>query len=107
MVTVVERAVQFLARQLGRWPIALACVIVLAAAVLLPGLGGFGIWEPQELQVADRLAPRRIGTVSELRSIVEPAVQATAQKIAHPVETCSRQATPDAVARTLTGRTAA
>lgn len=98
---------QFLARQLGRWPIALACVVALAAAVLLPGLGGFGIWEPQERQISDKLAPRRIGTVSELRAIVEPAVQAAVNKVAAPPEACPRQQPPGAVARTLTGRAAA
>jgi hypothetical protein len=63
-----------LARQLGRWPIAFACVVVLSAAVLLPGLGDFGLWEPQERQFSDRQAPRRIGTVAELDAMVKPAV---------------------------------
>ena len=44
---------QFPVRHFGRWPIALACVIVLGIAVLLPGLGTFGLWEPQERQLAD------------------------------------------------------
>ena len=48
---------QFLSRYLGRWPIALASVVVLAAVVLLPGLGRFGLWEPQERQLADKVAP--------------------------------------------------
>ena len=29
-----------------------------AAAVLLPGLGTFGLWEPQERQLADKVAAR-------------------------------------------------
>jgi 4-amino-4-deoxy-L-arabinose transferase-like glycosyltransferase len=99
--------VQLLARQLGRWPIALACVVVLAAAVLLPGLGSFGIWEPQERSVADKMAPRRTGTVTELRAIVEPAAQAVIAKQQLPMpDTCAKQAPPDAVARTLTARAA-
>ncbi len=103
----VERAVQFLARQLGRWPIALACVVVLAAAVLLPGLGSFGIWEPQERSVADKVAPRRTGTVAELRGLVEPAAQAVLAKQPLPKpDACSKQMPPDAVARTLTARAA-
>ena len=98
---------QFLARQLARWPVALGCVLVLALAVLLPGLGGFGLWESQERQAADRMAPRRIGTVAELRAILEPAVQTVQQKAELPVETCPKQAPPGAVARTLTARAAA
>src|SRR4051812_35427558 len=42
---------------LGRWPVALATCVVLAALVLLPGLGTPGLWEPQERQLSDRLAP--------------------------------------------------
>ncbi|HSN29293.1 MAG TPA: glycosyltransferase family 39 protein, partial [Kofleriaceae bacterium] len=98
---------QFLARQLARWPIALGCVLVLALAVLLPGLGSFGIWEPQERQLTDRVAPRRAGTVAELRAIVEPAAQMVQQKAELPVETCPKQAPPGAVARTLTARAVA
>jgi hypothetical protein len=48
--------VLWFARLLGRWPVALACVVALAAAVLLPGLGRSGLWEPQERQLADRAA---------------------------------------------------
>jgi len=104
---VVERAVQWIARQLGRWPVALACVFALAAVVLLPGLGSFGIWEPQERLVADRVAPRRIGTVAELRAIVEPAVQAAqTHTLQLPTDTCPKFAPPDAVARSLTPRAA-
>ncbi|MBV8762495.1 MAG: hypothetical protein JO257_34745 [Deltaproteobacteria bacterium] len=98
---------QFLARQLARWPVALAAVLVLAFVVLLPGLGSFGMWEAQERQVADRVAPRRIGTVAELRSIVEPTVQAVINKAELPVETCPKQTPPGAVARSLTARAAA
>jgi hypothetical protein len=107
MVTVVERAVQFLARQLDRWPVVLACVIALAAAVVLPGLGHFGIWEPQERLAADRMAPRRVGTVAELRAIVEPAVSAAqTHTLTLPTDTCPKTAPPGALARSLTPRAA-
>jgi hypothetical protein len=101
----VERAVQFLARQLTRWPIAMACVVVLAAGVLLPGLGSFGIWEPQERVLADKAAPRRIGTIAELRAIVEPSVQAALNKQVVSHDEC-KQAPPGALARSLTARAA-
>jgi hypothetical protein len=58
----------------GRWPIALAAIAVLAGAVLLRGLGDFGLWDPQERQLADRQVPRRAGTVGELDAMVRPAV---------------------------------
>ena len=48
----------FLTRLVGRWPLALVCVVALAASILLPGLGTMGLWEPQERQLADRVAPR-------------------------------------------------
>jgi hypothetical protein len=85
-----------LARQLGRWPVALAAVICLAAAVLLPGLGSFGLWEPQERQLADRIAPRE-----------ELAAKQKAQQPpppAPPKDACQRIQPPDAEARTLTNR---
>src|SRR6516162_3845756 len=105
---------------LGRWPIALAGVVVLAAAVLLPGLD-FGLWEPQERQIADRQAPRRTGTVTELDAMVKPAVAvATApppapgmpnQLVPPPVpppqdQSCLHVPPHDAVARSLTARAA-
>jgi hypothetical protein len=43
---------------IDRAPVALAIVLALAAAVLLPGLGAVGFWEPQERQLADKAAPR-------------------------------------------------
>ena len=97
---------QFL-RQLERWPVALACVIALAAAVLLPGLGSFGIWEPQERLVADRVAPRRIGTTADLRAIVDPAVAAAqSHTLQLPTDTCPKSAPAGALARSLTARAA-
>lgn len=85
-----------LARQLGRWPVALAAVIVLAAAVLLPGLGSFGLWEPQERQLADRIAPREELAAKQKSLLPTPP--------APPKDGCQRIAPPDAEARTLTNR---
>jgi hypothetical protein len=85
-----------LARQLGRWPIALVAVSVLAAAVLLPGLGSFGLWEPQERQLADRVAPRE-----------ELAAKQRAQQPPPPTpskDPCLRIAPPEPDARSLTNR---
>ncbi len=42
-------------RREALWPL---FVVLLAAAVLLPGLGSFGLWEPQEIAVADRARAR-------------------------------------------------
>lgn len=81
---------QFLARALTRWWLALPIVAVLAAAVLLPGLGSFGLWEPRERQLADKLAPR-----TDL-----PAVKDS--QLVYP--DCPRTAPKDAVARSMTPR---
>lgn len=88
---------QFLSRQLGRWPVALACVVVLAAAVLLPGLSSFGIWEPQERQLADRVAPR--AEVAKKQAEAMPKGPSTPPK-----DGCYRIPPPDAYARTLSTR---
>ena len=107
-----------LARLLERWPIALGAVLVLAAALLLPGLGSSGLWEPQERQLADREAPRRTGSVAELEAMVRPAVQMTvvprpnvpgAPQLPPPAPLaedahCLHVPPHDAVARTLTAR---
>jgi hypothetical protein len=116
--------VKQLARLLERWPIALAAVAVLAAALLLPGLGSFGLWEPQERQVADRQAPRRAGTIAELDAMIRPAVvnATTPKPLAAPLanahqpepaapppladDKCLHAAPHDAVARSLTARAA-
>lgn len=86
---------EFLSRHLGRWPIALVCVLVLAAAVLLPGLGSYGLWEPHERQLADRVAPR-----AEL----EAKQKAQQPPPKQGKDACDRIQPPDAVARTLTPR---
>jgi hypothetical protein len=86
-----------LSRYLGRWPIALACVIVLAAAVLLPGLGTFGLWEPHERQLSDKVAPR-----DELAKQQAQTMPKTPPP--PPKDGCWRIQPPDSLARTLTNR---
>ncbi|HUJ59499.1 MAG TPA: hypothetical protein VLX92_13430, partial [Kofleriaceae bacterium] len=103
-----------LARLLGRWPTALAAVAALAIVALLPGLGSFGLWDPQERQAADRAAPHRTGTVAELDTIVHGAVQAAVvianQTLAGrpppapPPPGCQKTAPAGAVARSLSPR---
>jgi hypothetical protein len=91
--------VQFLARPLGylgRLPIALASVVVLAAVVLLPGLGTFGLYEPHERQLADKNAP---GPELAKKQAEIPKTQPPAPK-----DGCYRMQPPDPVARTLTKR---
>ena len=87
----------FLSRHLGRWPVALACVAVLAAAVLLPGLGTFGLWEPQERQLADKVAPGPELAKKRAAMLPQPPQQP-------PKDGCYRIAPDDAIARTLTPR---
>lgn len=88
---------QFLARYLGRWPVALASVIVLAAVVLLPGLGTFGLWEPQERQLADKVAPGP--ELAKKQAEVMPKTTPPPPK-----DGCYRMQPPEPVARTLTNR---
>ncbi|MEO8699726.1 MAG: hypothetical protein ABI867_06765 [Kofleriaceae bacterium] len=81
-------------RQLGRWPIALATCGVLAGLVLLPGLGDPGLLDPQERQLADRVAPHLDAPAKPLPT--------TAPTPAN--ENCLRTVPKDAVARSLTAR---
>ncbi len=83
-------------RYLSRWPIALLCVLVLGAAVLLPGVGTFGLWEPQERSLADKIAPRP--ELAKQQAAMNP------QKPPAPKDGCWRIAPPDANARTLTNK---
>jgi len=93
--------VQFLSRLLVRWPIALACVLVLGASVLLPGLGSYGLWEPQERALADRVAPRpELAAKQAKDSAMTPGVPVPLDSTA----SCSRAVPKDAVARSLTNR---
>ena len=83
---------------LGRWPIALASVMILAALVLLPGLGS-GLWEPQERQLADRVAPP-----IEIEAAKPPETPPPPPIAAAPEDACVRAAPKDASARSLTNR---
>jgi hypothetical protein len=89
--------VEFLSRHLGRWPLALAWVFVLGALILLPGLDSTGLWEPQERQLADRVAPRTelVKKMDKALPLAEPAP---------PKDGCYRMPPKDTLARTLTNR---
>jgi hypothetical protein len=92
----VSKLAQTYGRHLGTWYIALATVLVLALAMILPGLGSPGLWEPSERTLADRAAPPL-------------AIEKSAEKPAPKIETqdedaCTRTAPPDAKARTLSNR---
>ena len=89
------------ARLLTRWPVALACVVVLAAAVLLPGLGRSGLWEPQERQLADRVAPP-VAPAATPAKPTTPRIR-VAGLPAHP-DTCAHAAPDGALARSLEAR---
>lgn len=85
---------------LGRWPIALAAVFVLALCILFPGLGTPGLWEPHERQFADRAAPPIDNTADKA------ADKPVTPKPAPGQDTCVRQAPEEAAARSLTTRAA-
>ena len=86
------------AGQLGRWPIALATVLVMSALLLLPGLGASGLWEPQERQLADRVAPPLAIEAAK------PPEQTLPPPTTTPEDPCLRIAPKDAMARSLNTR---
>ncbi len=99
------RPVQRIAELVSRWYVALACVVVVAGAVLLPGLDGFGLWEPQERQLADKASPR--DDLAQKPAPLPPKPnEAQAQQQAE-LNACPKSAPKDAVARSLTPRAAA
>ncbi len=91
-------------------------MIVLAGAVLLPGLDAFGLWEPQERQLSDRVGPHEDGANEVLEPFgLHSGSGGITRKKATPTPPpapaaapgqpdCIRQAPKDAVARTLTNR---
>lgn len=99
-------------RWLARWPVALAACVVLAAAVLVPGLGTPGLWEPQERMFADRVAlPQDVEAdraarqlLASAQTAVELAKPQEGPRPAVPAPECSRATPPDALARSLTAR---
>jgi hypothetical protein len=79
------------------WVLALGVVFVLAAAILLPGLGSSGLWEPQERQLVDRVAPpKELAAKEKDKPAEEPAAEPA----------CMRTLPKDAKARTLTASAA-
>jgi len=117
-VDVLSRAVSFarhIAARLGSWPVALTVCFLLAATVLLPRLGGPGLWEPQERQLADRVAPPIVpaapaAPVAGDGKPVDPAGQPASRPATPPPvppevkDSCLRAPPADASARTLTAR---
>jgi hypothetical protein len=113
-----------IATWLGRWPVALAGCFLLATAVLLPRLGGPGLWEPHERQLSDRVAPPLVRptaatTVSDGKPGPPTAQPAPRPATPEPAQapgagtpgardaaknSCLRTAPADASARTLTAR---
>lgn len=92
-----------LARLASPWLAVLVAGLV-AAAVLLPNLSGPGLWEPQELAVAD-LAMARV----EARKLAEgktpePPAASDQQGAEQAKDKCRSSPPDDAVARTLTAR---
>jgi hypothetical protein len=99
-VDVRSRVVSFarlIAVWLARWPVALAACLLLGAALLLPRLDGPGLWEPQERQLSDRVAPPITPATAATRPPPPPAVAPTK-------DGCLHAAPPDAAARSLTAR---
>jgi hypothetical protein len=100
-------------RRLGRWPIALAACLVLAAAVLVPGIGGPGLWEPGERMLADRIAPPQDVEAERAARQLAASAQAVAElgkpqprPVPRPPAECTRAAPRDPLARSLTHRAA-
>ena len=94
-----------------RWPWALAACALLAVALLLPRLGGAGLWEPQERQVADRAAPPAAAAKPASNDAKDDKARPRpGDKPAAPPakpggpDSCLHAPPPDAAARTLTGR---
>ena len=86
---------------LGRWPVALAACALLAAGVILPRLDGPGLWEPQERQLSDRVAP----PIQPPADKAAPRPAAPAAPPTHdPRDSCLRAVPADAAARSLTAR---
>jgi hypothetical protein len=90
---------RLIATWLSRAPLAVVACVLLAAAVMLPGIGRPGLWEPQERQLADRVAPPIVPGAPPVATPPPPAAKAAPGQAA-----CLRAAPDDAVARTLTAR---
>ncbi|HEX4421116.1 MAG TPA: hypothetical protein VH165_24530, partial [Kofleriaceae bacterium] len=86
-----------IATWLGRWPPALLACALLAGALILPQLGGPGLWEPQERQLSDRIAPPIVSPAPTAAPAPPPAVPGAK-------DGCQRATPSNASARTLTAR---
>ncbi|HWU89243.1 MAG TPA: hypothetical protein VN253_18380, partial [Kofleriaceae bacterium] len=107
------RQISSASRGLGRWPIALAICVALAAAVLVPAFGATGLWEPQERAFADRVAlPQDVEAERAARQLQQTAagiVELARPQPRQPAApddraTCERTPPKDALARSLTTR---
>jgi hypothetical protein len=86
--------------------------LLLAAAVLIPGLGDPGLWEPHERGYADRVAPpAEVEAERAARQLVDQVAAAGALarpsasgQVAAAAAPCLRAAPADALARSLTPR---
>jgi hypothetical protein len=109
-VDVLSLAVRFarhIATRLVRWPFALAACLLLAAALLLPGLGRPGLWEPHERQLADRIAPPGSaagGSAAGAAATAKPPPPRSTPPRGAEDNDCVRAVPADAEARTLTAR---
>lgn len=99
--SLVQRHLERGSKYLARWPVALLACLAIGGAVLMPCVGTPGLWEPQERQLADRVAPPN--------SVEAERAKAEAQQPpAPPQETvkqkCVRSVPKDATARSLSQR---
>jgi 4-amino-4-deoxy-L-arabinose transferase-like glycosyltransferase len=90
---------QRLARHRALMPV---WAFLIALAVILPGLSSPGLWEPQEMRVADDAAERADRTVARAAEEGAKAKPATP-----PATECPKQASDDDGARNLTPELAA
>jgi hypothetical protein len=102
------RIARHIAARLDRWPSALAACALLAAALLLPRLDGPGLWEPQERQLSDRVAPPLASSspapnADKARSAA-PEVPRAPGAPSQAKDSCLHASPADAAARTLTVR---
>ncbi len=77
-------------------------VLLIALAILVPGLGGPGLWEPQELAVADAALAKADRDAPSATPAPPPVAPRPPE-----AEVCRKQAPTEAGARSLTARLAA
>jgi hypothetical protein len=84
-----------------------ACTLLLAAAVLLPSLSDPGLWEPDEMKVADEAAERADRTLGKTAGEWSQAQKDGHPHVVTPPTDCPKQARDDVGARELTPNLAA